>query len=104
MSVGLELEELLAYSDHERDEVARLDRGRSGAAADSDFQPGGRFPTVWGLLDHVFLDRAPAPGAPARAERRSETRPASRLVTGTALFEYADLVRADLRQFITGLT
>ena len=97
MSVSVELRELLDYTDHERQ------KWRQWIAADPrrldiPFQPGGRFATVGGLLDHIFL-----------VERRH----LSRLEGGTppestgvkhgdaaALFEYADLVRADLRRYI----
>lgn len=100
MSVTFRLEELLSYSDHERS------KWRQWIAADSGrleipFQPGGRFPTVGSVLDHVFL-----------VERRHLSRlqgaePPE--LTGVAagdwdaLFEYGDLVRADLRRYIADL-
>lgn len=94
MSVTLGLDEMLAYSDHERGKWkawVAADPSRVGLA----FQPGGRFPTVGALLDHVFL-----------VERRHLSRleggePPD--ATGVApgnwqeLFEYAALVRADFR-------
>ena len=101
MSVTVGLEPLLGYSDSERR------KWREWIAADPTrlsivLQPGGRFPTAGDLLDHIFL-----------VERRH----LSRLEGGTLpestgvpagdwqrLFEYADLVRADLRQYIAGLT
>ena len=100
MSVTLRLEELIEYSDHERA------KWRDWIAADRarlqiPLQPGGRFPTLGSLLDHVFL-----------AERRH----LARLEGGTppestgvaagdmdALFEYADLVRADLCRYVADL-
>ena len=100
MSVGLALTELLDYSDHERGEW------KAGVQADParlnlPFQAGARFPTVWSMLEHVVL-----------VERRH----LARLEGGTppdstgvapgdwaALVEYADLVRADLRQYVAGL-
>jgi uncharacterized damage-inducible protein DinB len=100
MTVSVELRELLDYSDHERA------KWREWIAAnprrlDIPFQAGGRFPTIGSLLDHIFL-----------VERRH----LSRLQGGTppestgvkpgdwkALFEYADLVRADLRRYLTEL-
>ena len=100
MSLQVALEELLAYSDHERS------KWKTWLAADParlqiPFQMGGRFPSVWSLLDHVFL-----------VERRH----LARLEGGTppeqtgvaigdwtALFEYADLVRADLRRYVADL-
>ena len=96
MSIGVEFARLIAYSDHERA------KWRAWVAADpsrlnAPFQPGGRFPTLWSLLDHLFL-----------VERRHLARlegavppDATGIAVGDwkALFEYADLVRADLRQF-----
>lgn len=100
MSVDVPLAALLAYSDHERR------KWRDWLTADParprlPFQPGGRFPDVWALLDHIFL-----------VERRH----LARLEGGTppsstgvapgdvqALFEYADLVRADFRAYVDSL-
>lgn len=100
MSVAVELRELLEYSDHERR------KWRDWIAADPrrldvPFQSGGRFPTLASLLDHIFL-----------VERRHLSRleggtppDATGVETGDwhALFEYADLVRADLRRYLTDL-
>lgn len=100
MSVALGLTELLDYSDYERA------KWKAWVQADPSrlnmpFQAGARFPTLWSLLEHIFL-----------VERRHLARleggtpPDS---TGVAagdwagLFEYADLVRADLRQYVAGL-
>ena len=96
MSVTLQLEELLGYSDQERA------RWREWVQADPrrleiPFQSGGRFPTIGSLFDHVFL-----------VERRHLSRleggvpPDSTGVAAgdwKALFEYADLVRADFRRY-----
>ncbi|MGH9349944.1 MAG: DinB family protein [Vicinamibacterales bacterium] len=100
MSISVELRELLEYSDHERRKwrdwiAARPERLRI------PFQAAGSFPTIESLFDHIFL-----------VERRH----LSRLEGGTppdstgvkpddwkALFEYADLVRADLRRYIEDL-
>ena len=100
MTVAVDFGELLDYSDHERR------KWRQWIAADPrrldlPFQSGGRFATIGSLLDHIFL-----------VERRH----LSRLEGGTppdltgirpddwnALFEYADLVRADLRRYLADL-
>lgn len=100
MSVSIDLRELLEYTDHERQ------KWRQWFAAEPrrlgvPFQAGARFPTIGALLDHIFL-----------VERRH----LSRLEGGTppestgvkpgdwkALFEYADLVRADLRRYVADL-
>ena len=97
MSVTIELERVLAYTDVERA------KWRAWIAADPSrlglpFQPGGRFPTIGSLLDHVFL-----------VERRHLCRlqgatppDTSGIAAGdaNALFEYADLVRADFHRYL----
>jgi uncharacterized damage-inducible protein DinB len=101
MSVTVSLESLLAYSDHERS------KWRDWFAADPSrlrlpFQPGQRFPDLASLLDHLFL-----------VERRHLSRlqgavpPASTGVAagdGDALFDYADLVRADFRAYVAAMS
>jgi uncharacterized damage-inducible protein DinB len=100
MSIDVSLAALLAYSDHERR------KWHDWLAADPQrlrlpFQPGGRFPDIGTLFDHIFL-----------VERRHLSRlegavpPASTGVTPgdvKALFEYADLVRADFRAYVDTL-
>ena len=100
MSVDISLAALLAYSDHERQ------KWRDWIAADPSrltiaFQPGGRFPKVGALLDHIFL-----------VERRHLSRlqgatpPSSTGVPAgdaNGLFEYAGLVRADFRAYTDDL-
>ena len=100
MSVAIDIEQLLAYSDHERAKwMTWIDAAPSLLAV--PFQPGGRFPTIGGLLDHVFL-----------VERRhlarleGSTPPDSTGVAAgdsRALFEYANLVRADLRHYVADM-
>ena len=100
MSISIPLLDLLDYSDHERR------KWRAWLLADPvrlhlPLQGTGRFPTVCALFDHLFL---------------IERRHLARLEGGTPpettgvppgdiedLFEYADLVRADFREFLTGL-
>jgi uncharacterized damage-inducible protein DinB len=100
VSVGVGLEQLLDYSDHERR------KWRDWVVADPTrldipVQPSARFPTIGALLDHVFfverrhlcrLEGATLPeqtGIPPGEWKR--------------LFEYADLVRADLRRYISDI-
>jgi uncharacterized damage-inducible protein DinB len=101
VSVSLELRELLDYTDHERQKWRQW-IGADSTRLDIPFQPGGRFPTIGALLDHVFL-----------VERRHLSRlqgatpPESSGVKHgdlKALLEYADLVRADLRRYLSDLT
>jgi uncharacterized damage-inducible protein DinB len=100
MTMTLALDELLDYSDHERA------KWQNWIAAEPErlqipFQRGERFPTIGALLDHVFL-----------VERRHLSRlqggspPESTGVAGgdwKALFEYAALVRAELRKYVAQL-
>jgi uncharacterized damage-inducible protein DinB len=100
MSVAVALEELVDYSDHERrkwKEWIAVDPKR----LEIPFQAGGRFPTVGSLLDHIFL-----------VERRHLSRlqganppDATGVRPGDwkALFEYAELVRADFRKYVADL-
>jgi uncharacterized damage-inducible protein DinB len=95
MTLSVELRELLDYTDHERRKWREW-IATAPQRLDLPFQAGGRFPTLGSLFDHIFL-----------VERRHLSRiegatpPDS---TGVkqgdwkALFEYADLVRADLRR------
>jgi uncharacterized damage-inducible protein DinB len=100
MSLTYRLEELLDYSDHERGKW-RAWVGEDPTRLTLPVQPGGRLPTIWSLLDHVFL-----------VERRHLARleggtPPDRTGVAegdwTALFDYAALVRADFRQYVTRL-
>lgn len=100
MSVAADLLRLLEYSDCERA------KWRAWVEADPSrmslpFQPGERFPTLAALFDHLFL-----------VERRHLARlegatppAASGIAPGDwrGLFEYGDLVRADLRHYIQEL-
>jgi uncharacterized damage-inducible protein DinB len=101
MSVTVSLEQLLDYTDFERA------KWRTWIETDPSrltlpFQPGGRFPTIGSLLDHVFL-----------VERRHLSRlqgstppDSSGVAAGDwpALMEYAALVRADLRTWVNDAT
>jgi uncharacterized damage-inducible protein DinB len=100
MSIGVRFEGLLDYSDHERAKWHAWVAAEPGRLQ-IPFQPGGRFPTVGTLLDHLFL-----------VERRH----LARLEGGTppestgldpadcdGLFDYASLVRAGLRRYLADL-
>ncbi len=100
MTVAVSLASLMAYSDAERRKwrdwlEANPERARL------PFQPGGRFPDIASLLDHLFL-----------VERRHLSRlegavppSATGIPPGdvAALFDYADLVRADFRAYVDAL-
>lgn len=100
MTVAVDVAELVHYSDHERAkwrEWIAVDPARMSIP----FQNDGRFPTIGSLFDHIFL-----------VERRHLSRiqgatppDATGVPPGDwkALFEYAALVRADLRSSVANL-
>jgi uncharacterized damage-inducible protein DinB len=97
MGLDLKYDELLRYTNDEREKwrgwlVARLE------AMDAPLQPGGRFPTVGKLIDHIFL-----------VERRQLQRLTgdplsdSTGLTGSnaiPLFDYGASVRRELDQLV----
>jgi uncharacterized damage-inducible protein DinB len=101
MSVPVDFTRLMDYVQHERG------KWKTWLEADPSrlrlsFQPGGRFPTINSLIDHVFwverrhlsrLQGVPLPEKTGVAEGD---------IAG--LFEYADRAHADLRQYVAGLT
>ena len=100
MTVAVSLASLLAYSDAERTKWREWLEANP-ARLHLPFQPGGRFPDVASLFDHLFL-----------VERRHLSRlegaippTATGITPGevAALFDYADLVRADFRGYLDAL-
>lgn len=100
MTTGIDVGRLLDYSDHERAKWHEWIATEPSRMA-IPFQPGDRFPTIGALLDHTFL-----------VERRHLCRLEGGTppdITGVApgdwqaLFDYAGLVRADLRQYVSHL-
>jgi uncharacterized damage-inducible protein DinB len=101
MSVPVHVDRLMDYIAHERGKW-RVWLEADPSRLELPFQPGGRFPTVNSLIDHVFW-----------VERRHLSRlQGAPLVdaTGVAegdiagLFEYAERAHADLRAYVAGLT
>jgi uncharacterized damage-inducible protein DinB len=100
MSLTFRIEELLDYSDHERAKWQKW-FAADPSRLDIPFHPGGRFPTLGSLIDHIFL-----------VERRHLARvegstppEATGVAPGdaAALFEYGALVRADFRRCVHDL-
>lgn len=96
MPLELSYDELLRYTNDEREKWRRWLQAHP-EAMDAALQPGGRFPTVGKLIDHVFL-----------IERRHLQRLTSEPVvestglTGSnapPLFDYGSSVRRELEQF-----
>jgi uncharacterized damage-inducible protein DinB len=96
----LEFDELVRYTQEERDKW-RTWFAAHPDALEVDVQPGGRFPTVGSLIDHIFL-----------VERRHLQRLRGAAVdasTGLSgrhappLFDYGASVRRELDQFVSEL-
>jgi uncharacterized damage-inducible protein DinB len=100
MSLSISLDELLRYTNAER-EKWRAWLERNPAAVEAPVQPGGRLPTVGKLIDHIFL-----------AERRSLQRLTGEALSDSTgltgynappLFAYGSSVRRELEQFAADL-
>ena len=96
--MNLRYSELLRYTQEERDKWRSWFLAH-GDAMDVEVQPGGRYPTVGSLIDHIFL-----------VERRHLQRLMNEPVdtkTGLSghhappLFDYGASVRRELEQFLT---
>ena len=100
MSIAVSLPSLLAYSDFERK------KWRAWVEADParlkiPFQPSGRFPDLGAVFDHLFLVERRHLARLEGATPPSETGiPAGDV---NALFEYADLVRADFCAYVDAM-
>ena len=98
MSLSLSIEELVGYTGEERRKWDRWFAGQPPAALDAPVQRDARFPTVWILIDHIFL-----------VEKRHTQRLNAEQIdseTGVvhpdakALFAYGNAARAELVQLI----
>ena len=98
--IGLEYDELLRYSNAERDKWRRW-FAANPAAMELALQPGGRFNTVGKLIDHIFLIER------RHLQRlRSEVPAEGTGLTGNnapPLFDYGASVRRELEQYVAGL-
>lgn len=98
MTINISLEELLAWNDEERAKW-RAWLKANPAALTAPVQPGGRFPTVAALIDHIFLVEVRH-----TCRLRGDGLPAESGVPANdveALFGYADGSRKSLRGFLT---
>jgi len=97
----LSFDELLAYTDEERDKWHTW-LAKHPEALDIQLQPSGRFGTVNALVDHIFLVEA---RHLARLQRLAVP-DASGIPAGDVerLFGYGDVVRQSLRQYLPMLT
>jgi uncharacterized damage-inducible protein DinB len=95
MSLDLSFDELLRYTSDEREKWRRWFQAHP-EAMDAPLQPGGRFPTVGKLIDHIFLVER------RHLQRLTGDPPAeSTGLTGNnapPLFDYGASVRRELEQ------
>jgi uncharacterized damage-inducible protein DinB len=100
MALALTFAELLRYTNDERDKWRRWLAGQP-LAMDAVVQPGGRYPTVGKVIDHIFL-----------VERRHLQRLMELPVSdrtgltannATPLFDYGASVRRELEQYVQDL-
>ena len=97
MSVSVDLQHLISYSDHERMKWKAWLASDAATRLAIPFQTGARFPTVGSLLHHVFW-----------VEERHLSRLEGHPLPDTdipqndleALFTFGDRVRANLRQYV----
>jgi len=99
MSGAVDLDNLLAYTDHERAKWRAWLAGDASARLAIPFQNGARFPTIGSLLHHVFwveerhlarLEGNPLPDTTDVPQDDLQ-----------ALFAFGDRVRANLRRFVS---
>lgn len=100
MNTSFTLEELLAYSDAERAKW-RVWFDEEPLRLAIPFQPGGRFLTTGDLIDHIFLVERRHLARLEGATPPDRTGLAPTDVAG--LFDYASLVRADMRKYVADL-
>ena len=98
--MNLSYDELLRYTQEERDKW-RAWFGAHPDAMEIEVQPGGRYPTVGSLIDHIFLVER------RHLQRLTGTTPDNK--TGLSgkhappLFDYGASVRRELEQFVSEL-
>ena len=101
MELTITLNELLAWTAEERQKWLAWLKANPGAL-DVPIQPGGRFPTVWSLIDHILLIEH---RHTLRLQGR-ELPSASGVTTGDidALWSYGDRGRTALGAYLPTLT
>src|SRR5512138_2194500 len=101
MSVPVEFDRLMTYLAHERGKWrAWLEADPSRLAL--PFQDGGRFPTVNGLVDHIFWVERRHLSRLQGVPLAEHTGVAEGDIAG--LFAYAESAHADLRRYVDSLT
>ena len=103
MGLMLTAEEMLAYTDGEREKWDDWFAGHPAAVLDAEVQRPGAYSTVWRMMEHIFL-------VERRHVERLNSAAALSGSTGVqepdlaALFHFAGAARADLRAYILRLT
>jgi uncharacterized damage-inducible protein DinB len=100
MALSISFDELLRYTNAERDKWRRW-LAEHPDAMDARVQPGGRYPTVGKLIDHIFLVER------RHLQRLTEQPTSDRTgLTGNnaaPLFDYGASVRRELEQYVADL-
>lgn len=100
MTISLRYDELLRYTQEERDKW-RTWFAAHAEALDAEVQPGGRFPTVGSVIDHVFLVERRHLQRLTNEPLDTETGLSGR--HAPTLFDYGASVRRELEQFTSHL-
>jgi uncharacterized damage-inducible protein DinB len=99
MPLSLSIDEVLGYTSGEREKWERWFAGEPAAALDAAVQREARFPTVWALIDHIFLvEKRHVQRLKGESPVDSETRVAH--PDAKALFAYGRAARTGLIEFI----
>ena len=99
MSLTVSIDELFAYTGGERAKWERWFQGQPPDAVRARVQRDGDFPTVWRLIDHIFLVEK---RHTQRLKGESPVAEATRIAEPDvqALFGYGQAVRGELKQFV----
>jgi uncharacterized damage-inducible protein DinB len=98
MTINISLEELLAWNAEERTKWLTWLKANPHAMS-VPVQPGGRFPTVGALIDHIFLVEVRHTHRLQGKELPTESGASPNDID--ALFTYADRGREGVKQFLT---
>lgn len=98
--LSLSLQELLAFTDEERERWREWLNSHPNAL-DLRMQPEGRFATVGALIDHIFLVET---RHLARLQRQAVPNESGVAPAVGPLFQYGETAREQLRTYIAGLS
>ena len=103
MSLALSMDEFLAYTAGERVRWEQWFRAQPPAALEASVQRGGRFDTVWALMDHIFIVEK------RHTQRLMQVSPLAQetgvaAMDAPALFAYGRAAREQLTAYIASLS